>query len=473
MIYGERHASKVRLIAEEIKKAQRLPSGKKIRFYHGGTNSTRSQEYKQYYSVDISALNEVLAIDSGSRYALVEPNVPMDKLTEATLKYGLIPPVVPEFPGITCGGAVNGAALESSSFRHGQFNDSCDEYEIILGNGEVVKASRRENRDLFYGISGAYGTLGLVTLLKIKLIPASPYVHVRYHYLDSREAIIDYLAEEARKGQADFIEGIVFNPREGVAIMGRLSKGESLPVATYTNAANPWFYEGARKSMRTKEEREEAVPLKDFLFRYDRGAFWMGEHALSTLRIPSSRFIKFLLDPLLRTRKLYKSLHATNMSQEYFIQDFYVPIERSLKFLEYADRTLGIYPIWLCPVRSTSHPQKLSPHYIPRGSKLFVDVGLWGRTPKYAKDVILANRNFEVHSREIGARKMLYAHAYYAEDEFWEIYDQKWYELIRRKYRADQVFPDIWEKIRLVPEKQKTHFWRGALEAVADLLVGK
>jgi FAD/FMN-containing dehydrogenase len=41
----------------------------------------------------------------------------MDKLVKATLKYGLVPPVVTEFPGITVGGAIQGAAAETSSFR--------------------------------------------------------------------------------------------------------------------------------------------------------------------------------------------------------------------------------------------------------------------------------------------------------------------------------------------------------------------
>lgn len=41
----------------------------------------------------------------------------MDALVEATVKHGLVPPVVPEFPGITVGGAYNGTGGESSSFR--------------------------------------------------------------------------------------------------------------------------------------------------------------------------------------------------------------------------------------------------------------------------------------------------------------------------------------------------------------------
>ena len=47
-------------------------------------------------TVDTSRLNRVLYVntDPEDSYALVQPNVPMDRLVEATLEYGLVPPVV-------------------------------------------------------------------------------------------------------------------------------------------------------------------------------------------------------------------------------------------------------------------------------------------------------------------------------------------------------------------------------------------
>lgn len=44
--------------------------------------------------VDISNLNQILEIDTQAKYALVEPNVPMDALVEGTLHHGMVPPVV-------------------------------------------------------------------------------------------------------------------------------------------------------------------------------------------------------------------------------------------------------------------------------------------------------------------------------------------------------------------------------------------
>jgi len=90
--------------------------GEKFRIYHGSTNSTRKSAVGRdpRKVVDTSRLNKVLLVNANAEqpYALVQPNVPMDRLIEETLKHGLIPPVVMEFPGITAGGGkLNGSAM--------------------------------------------------------------------------------------------------------------------------------------------------------------------------------------------------------------------------------------------------------------------------------------------------------------------------------------------------------------------------
>jgi Delta24-sterol reductase len=88
-----------------------------FRIYHGSTGSTRQSQRRRDQMVDTSAMSHVLNIDTERKTALVEPNVPMDALVEATLQHGLVPPVVMEFPGLTVGGGFAGTAGESSSFR--------------------------------------------------------------------------------------------------------------------------------------------------------------------------------------------------------------------------------------------------------------------------------------------------------------------------------------------------------------------
>jgi Delta24-sterol reductase len=143
-----------------------------FRIYHGSTNSTRQTDYGRENTVDISALSQVLKIDAKTRTALVEPNVPMDRLVEFTKKHGLIPLVVMEFPRITVGGGFAGTGGESSSFKYGYFNETVQSVEIVLGNGDIITASDQENSGLFHGASSAVGSLGITTLLELQLIQA-------------------------------------------------------------------------------------------------------------------------------------------------------------------------------------------------------------------------------------------------------------------------------------------------------------
>jgi delta24-sterol reductase len=102
----DRHTRLVAQVASKVK--EYFTRKQPFRISHGSTNSTRPNLKKRV--VDISDLRDVVKVDTATKTALVEPNVPMDRLVEATMPYGLVPPVVMEFPGITVGGAVSNTA---------------------------------------------------------------------------------------------------------------------------------------------------------------------------------------------------------------------------------------------------------------------------------------------------------------------------------------------------------------------------
>lgn len=74
-----------------------------FRLYHGSTNSTQARKVDPSRMVDTSLLNHVISVDRTKMTCLVEPNVPMDQLVDATMPHGFVPQVVMEFPGITVG----------------------------------------------------------------------------------------------------------------------------------------------------------------------------------------------------------------------------------------------------------------------------------------------------------------------------------------------------------------------------------
>lgn len=156
------------------------------------SNMMRKLDYRHLgKELGLGTLDRIVHLDQEKQVVFVEPCVPMDQLASTLLSEGYLVPVVPEFKGITVGGAISGAALESSSHRFGQFNDTCLSYEILLGNGDLVQASQEVCSDLFYGVAGSYGSLGIVTMVEIQLIPSKPWVHLQIHRLQTLKEAID------------------------------------------------------------------------------------------------------------------------------------------------------------------------------------------------------------------------------------------------------------------------------------------
>ncbi|KAF5520968.1 Delta(24)-sterol reductase [Colletotrichum aenigma] len=467
----------------------------KFRIYHGDTNSTRPSTRKASEVLNISDLNNIIKIDEAKKIAVVEPNVSMDALVTAALKHGLIPKVVPEFPGITVGGSFSGTAAESSSFQHGYFDQSVISVEIILPDGRLIKTSREENPDLFNGAIGACGTLGVCTLFEIQLIEAHRYVELRYipvHSIsDATEKLKLYTDNVSF---VNFVEAILFGPTSGVIILGTFTDDakKGVPIVRFSRAQDPWFYLHAHESIAHARHTDcdtctyskardpcakgtvvELVPVKDYLFRYDRGAFWMGTYGQKPALF--NRFSRFFMNPLMHTRNLYRTMHNSGRSQAFIVQDLAIPQENIEKFLKWADDSVHVYPMWLCPIKAKTEATLHLANSL-NTDQTVINVGLWGLKtaswPLYENPIGAAafkrfvedNRNIEKKVRQLGGLKWLYAHHYYTEEEFWAIYDKKKYDELRKKYGAEGL-PSLWDKTNNAGGDyvEKAPFWKAVM----------
>ncbi|KAK0342602.1 hypothetical protein LTR02_016812 [Friedmanniomyces endolithicus] len=465
-----------------------------FRLYHGSTNSTKSRKVDPSRMVDTSTLNHVLNVNPESKTCLVEPNVSMDQLVDATLPYGLVSPVVMEFPGITVGGGFAGTAGESSGFRYGFFGESVNWIEIVLANGETVTASPREREDLFRGASGSFGTLGVTTLLELRLIDAKRYVELTYHSVTSTEDALATMKVACQVDAGnDYVDGILFAPDRGVIITGRLTDdlAADTKIQRFSRAQDPWFYLHAESGTRSSSDGEsvkEATELRDYLFRYDRGAFWTGKYAFDYFLVPFNSVTKYLLDYFMHTRVMYHALHASGHAKKYLIQDLLLPEHNAEAFVEFVGKDLGTWPIWLCPFvvkgELALHPmlesEKAGDDKGKKGEgdeegeidgekRTFINVGVWGPGSSNYDRFVDQNRRLERKVRELGGIKWLYAQAYYTEDEFREIYDQKWYEVLREKYHATHL-PSVFEKVKVdlsQTSQVDTRSWSGWMRSAA------
>lgn len=454
----DRHNVAVSKITGRVKDFHK--KNKPFRIYHGNTNTTRRATRSPDAAIDISSLNNVMSVRTDTKIALVEPNVPMDALVAETLKHGLVPPIIMEFPGITTGGAFTGTGGESSSFRWGTFDRIVNGVEIVLADGEVVWASEAERPDLFRGSAGALGTLGIVTLLEIQLVPArSRLVELKYHPVSSSNEAAAKFREYCKPGAGggydwDYVDGIMFASHSGVVTTGRLFAKEKNVTASYSRARDNWYYSDVKGKLEKHPEGwGDIVPLKDYLFRYDRGAFWCARHSFDYLGLPFNTFTRWLLDGFMHTRELFIMLHATGTMIQSIIQDLCIPAKNLDDFVSYCFLEFGLWPLWLCPIRPNAGRGIFQLSASRQNDRedlkddLWINVGLWGRAPPNVDKAIAANRRLEKVVQELGGYKWLYGQTFYTEAEFWSIYPRAEYDALRAKYRATNL-PTAYDKVR-------------------------
>lgn len=339
------HRYVVREISKEI---HSFYEGKRpFRVYHGSTHSSRAMHDPRAV-VHTADLSHILDINTKSRFVMAEPNVPMDRLVKEVLKHGLIPPVVPAFPGTTVGGTFAGTAGGSSSFKYGFFDRAVSWIEIVLPDGKITRASRTCNPELLTGMIGTLGTIGIATLFQIKLVPAAEWVELAYLPVESTIEAHDTINRCSQDQENDFVEGLVYGPEAstyGVVAVGKLSTIKDNPQSGFSGARDDWFYEHALQAV----GKTESVPIMDYLFRYDRGSFCLGRYCFG--RIPLNKWTRYLTDRATRSRALAQMSQAMHWADHFIIQDLVIPLESTYAMLHFLEEELKIYPIRLCPIR--------------------------------------------------------------------------------------------------------------------------
>lgn len=465
------HEQKIKALQTEVLEANL--QNQKIILSRKGTRNTTRKKVNLGHRVEVSNLNQILLFDVEKKEIWVEPGVSMKTLIQVTSKKGLFPKVVPEFKEITVGGAIQGGALESSSFKHGQFNDSCASFELLLGNGDVLWVSPKDNSDLFYGVSSSYGTLALLCSVKISLERHPKNVHLELFRFDSFSRMSRALKTMLPLSHYDFLEGIGYHSNQWVLIAGKTVEEKGRHFLNVTKHS-PWYYEQIYKLSLQKVDEVE-MSLKTYLFRHDQGAFWMASYLKSWKtfllylfsRKPekdsfiklieelksqpfqfSSSLLRGILGPRLSSKSLYKVLHKMPsdwVREHLMIQDCYIPLKNLDTFVQFVQEKLNLFPLWFCPIKSGGKDQILAPHSSYE-AHFFVNVGLYGipKTQISAKELTLV---VEEKVYELGGRKMLYGHNFYTQEHFWKHYDYTSYENLRKKYSSDRSFYPITDKI--------------------------
>ncbi len=427
------HQRRIATLASEIDQARTL--GKRIGLRKSTSNLFRHRAPAGKHLIDVRSFNRVLAIDAERMTAHVEGMITYQALVDQTLKYGLLPAVVPQLKTITVGGAVSGLGIESSSFRFGLVHETIETMEILLCDGRLLTCSCREHPDLFYGFPNSYGTLGYALGLTVRLIPAKPYVRLTHTRFTDPESYFARIVERANSA-VDYLDGTIFSRREMYLTEGEFVD-DAPAVSDYT------YMDIYYKSIQRKPE--DWLTAKDYIWRWDTDWFWCSKH-FHVQKPAIRRLFKWALNSRTyqRIMRLSYSVLPDSGGTESVIQDVDIPIGRASEFFDFLLSEIAISPLWMCPfkTRDSVRTWDLSPL---QPGQMYVNFGFWDVIPSTHEKGYF-NRKIERKTMELGGAKGLYSSAWYDETEFWSIYDQARYTQLKQTYDPHGVFPDLYSK---------------------------
>ena len=390
--------------------------------------------------------NEVLRVDPAAGWVDTEGMITYEDLTSACLAHGVMPAVVPQLKTITLGGAVAGVGIESSSHRHGLVHDTMLELDVLLGDGRVVTCTaHNEHADLFFGFPNSYGTLGYAIRVKARTVPVKPYVRLEHLPFTDARAYFEELERRLRGGEADFIDGTVFSPREMYLTLGRFA--EQAPwTSDYTYERI--YYRSIR------EKREDYLSVHDYIWRWDTDWFWCSKNVLAQNplirrlygreRLGSRTYTKIMRWNA-RVGITKKIERAIGLNSESVIQDVDIPLARAAEFLEFYGREIGLWPQWICPIGPQPHSGRFSLY--PVRGEWYINFGFWDvKRTREAHPAGHFNRLIERKVIELGGIKSLYSDSFFSVEEFRRYYGGEDYRALKAKYDPQGAFPELYEK---------------------------
>jgi hypothetical protein len=203
-------------VAEAIALARR--EGLELSVRGGGHNFAGSAVCDDGLMIDLSPMNDV-TVDAGARRARCGGGATWADLDGATQQHGLA--VTGGFISHTgVGGLTLGGGMGWLTRKAGLSCDNLVSAEVVLADGQVVRASADQHEDLFWAIRGGGGNFGVVTEFEFALHEVGPLVQLGLFFWGADQGV------EALRVSRDIVAGLP----EGV---GALIAGLSAPPAPF------------------------------------------------------------------------------------------------------------------------------------------------------------------------------------------------------------------------------------------------
>lgn len=210
--------------------------------------------------IDLSQM-KAIQVDAANKMATAQPGATLADLDAATQAHGLATPLgINSTTGIA--GLTLGGGFGWLSRKFGLTIDNLIEAEVVTATGEVLKASEKENSDLFWGIRGGGGNFGIVTSFKYKLHPVGPEVlsGLIVHPMSDAKKLLEFYREFTQTLPDDITVWTVMRKAPPLPFLPEAWHGKEVLVFAAVCAGDPKAAEEALKPL-----REFGNPIADVI----------------------------------------------------------------------------------------------------------------------------------------------------------------------------------------------------------------
>ncbi|MBO3101863.1 FAD-binding oxidoreductase [Cellulomonas fengjieae] len=133
-----------------------------------GTGHGATETMQDAILVSTAALDE-LTVHADARWARIGAGVRWAAVLEACAPYGLAA-LAGSSPHVGVVGYLTGGGLGPVARTHGLASDTVRAFDVVTGDGVAHRVTATSDPDLFWGLRGGKGTLGIVTAVEIDLV---------------------------------------------------------------------------------------------------------------------------------------------------------------------------------------------------------------------------------------------------------------------------------------------------------------
>jgi FAD/FMN-containing dehydrogenase len=200
--------------------------------------------------IDLSLMRSV-RIDAGSDTARVEPGATLADFDKEAQEFGLVTPLgINSTTGVA--GLTLGGGFGWTTRKYGLTIDNLISADVVTADAKLLRASGKENSDLFWALRGGGGNFGVVTSFEFKLHPLGPEVlsGLIVHPLENARELLPLFRRIAREAPDELTIWVIMRKAPPLPFLPAAWHGKEVLVFAACYAGDMKDGEKAFKALR-------------------------------------------------------------------------------------------------------------------------------------------------------------------------------------------------------------------------------